>query len=202
MGEAGCGMVLFHRLRPLWSESDAPNREETTMSDDTLKSAAECVQTRTGLYDVENIIRREQGAKTLAESLPALLAERDAARADLAAVTARVHDAYLRQPDESKCQDEATGDQLLDRLRGIYTVPVNDGAGPLNGSMTFTRRFPTLPLNLEAAAEIVRLRADLAAAVERNVKLVDGIREFLEYMGDGDPMDAVPLARLRATLGD
>lgn len=50
---------------------------------------------------------------------------------------------------------------LVDRLRGIYHLPVNDGAGPLNGSMTFTREFPVPPIHKEAAAEIERLQAQL-----------------------------------------
>jgi hypothetical protein len=48
---------------------------------------------------------------------------------------------------------------IVNRLRGIYTVPVNDGAGPLNGSDTFTRTFPVAPIRKEAADEIERLRA-------------------------------------------
>lgn len=83
-------------------------------------------------------------------------------RLDLVLVErSRLHDAYLRDASESN-PHEPSGDGLLDRLRGVYTIPVNDGAGPLNGSMTFTRKFPTLPLNLEAATEIERLRALLA----------------------------------------
>jgi len=53
---------------------------------------------------------------------------------------------------------------LVDRLRGQYHLPVNDGAGPLNGSMTFSREFPTSPIHKEAADEIERLRAELDAA--------------------------------------
>jgi hypothetical protein len=47
--------------------------------------------------------------------------------------------------------------KLTDRLRGIYTIPVNDGAGLLNGKDTFTRTFPVPPINIEAAEEIERL---------------------------------------------
>lgn len=54
---------------------------------------------------------------------------------------------------------EPAGDSLIDRLRGIYTVPVNDGAGLLNGKSTFTKQFPVGGINHEAAAEILRLRA-------------------------------------------
>lgn len=48
---------------------------------------------------------------------------------------------------------------LVDRLRGQYHLPVNDGTGPLNGSMTFSREFPTPPIQKEAADEIEQLRA-------------------------------------------
>lgn len=52
---------------------------------------------------------------------------------------------------------------LVHRLRGIYTVPVADGAGPLNGSDTFTRRFEGLPpINEEAANAIEHLSEMLA----------------------------------------
>lgn len=93
------------------------------------------------------------------ELVGVLLDEIDRLRGELEAVRARVHEAYLRDARETN-PHEATGDSLLDRLRGIYTVPVNDGAGPLNGSMEFTRKFPPLPLNVEAAAEIDRLRTE------------------------------------------
>jgi len=53
---------------------------------------------------------------------------------------------------------------LVDRLRGNYHLPVNDGAGPLNGSMTFSRQFETPPIQKEAAAEIENLRAIQKAA--------------------------------------
>jgi hypothetical protein len=46
--------------------------------------------------------------------------------------------------------------KLVDRLRGIYTVPVNDGCGLLNGKDTFTNVFPVPPINHEAAEEIER----------------------------------------------
>lgn len=53
---------------------------------------------------------------------------------------------------------------LVDRLRGIYTVAVNDGAGPLLGKDTFTRVNDGFipPIQKEAADEIERLRAQIA----------------------------------------
>jgi hypothetical protein len=53
---------------------------------------------------------------------------------------------------------EPTGDELVDRLRGIYVIPVNDGAGPLDGKTTFTRYFATGDLCKRAANEIMALR--------------------------------------------
>lgn len=47
--------------------------------------------------------------------------------------------------------------RLTDRLRGIYTIPVNDGGGLLDGKDTFTNTFPVPPINIEAAEEIERL---------------------------------------------
>jgi len=40
---------------------------------------------------------------------------------------------------------------LVNRLRGIYTIPVDDGAGLLDGKPTFTRRFEVSPISSEAA---------------------------------------------------
>jgi hypothetical protein len=51
--------------------------------------------------------------------------------------------------------------RLVDRLRGQYHLPVNDGAGPLNGSMTFSREFPTPPIQKEAADIIEQMLAVL-----------------------------------------
>ena len=47
-------------------------------------------------------------------------------------------------------------------MRGIYTVPVNDGCGPLNGSMECTRTFDVPPIHKEAADAIERKDADIA----------------------------------------
>lgn len=55
---------------------------------------------------------------------------------------------------------------LVDRLRGIYTLAVNDGAGPLNGKDTYTESFPVPPIQKEAADEIERLRAIVAKAAD------------------------------------
>lgn len=47
---------------------------------------------------------------------------------------------------------------LINRLRGIYTIPIKDGAGPLNGKTQFTQKFEGLPpINEEAAKAIEHL---------------------------------------------
>ena len=74
---------------------------------------------------------------------------------------------------------------LVNRLRGIYTIPVDDGAGPLNGSDTFTREFTGLPaINEEAAKEIERLQSrvtELEAAIAEVFDVID------DKLGDTDP---------------
>ena len=58
---------------------------------------------------------------------------------------------------------------ICERLRGIYNIPVNDGAGPLNGSNIFTREFPDRPPIQIAAAdhieELRKIRDQLGAAL-------------------------------------
>ena len=64
---------------------------------------------------------------------------------------------------------------LVERLEGVYRVPITDGLGAVGGGEEpdnpneFVRRFPTVPIQLEAAstiralvAENERLREDIA----------------------------------------
>jgi hypothetical protein len=58
----------------------------------------------------------------------------------------------------SEPSEEQSYVALINRLRGIYTIPVNDGAGPLNGSDTFSRKFDGVPpINGYAADALYRL---------------------------------------------
>lgn len=50
---------------------------------------------------------------------------------------------------------------IVERLRGKVRVPVNDGAGLLDGKDFFERTFPTSKAAMEAADEIERLRQAL-----------------------------------------
>jgi hypothetical protein len=65
------------------------------------------------------------------------------------------------RPDTTTCL------RLIDRLRGIYTVPVNDGAGLLNGNDTFTPPEPffTPAIQKEAAERIEKLDAAYRDAI-------------------------------------
>ncbi|RVP13106.1 hypothetical protein CN085_19535 [Sinorhizobium meliloti] len=58
---------------------------------------------------------------------------------------------------------------LVERLRGIYRIPITDGLGPAGGEEPdnpneFVRTFPSPPIQIEAAAEIDRLRRELEEA--------------------------------------
>lgn len=53
---------------------------------------------------------------------------------------------------------------LIQRLRGVCTVPVDDGAGLLNGRDTFTRSFWTSPLMQQAANELEKLVKEVGHA--------------------------------------
>lgn len=79
--------------------------------------------------------------------------------------------------------DTANPATLLDRLRGIYRLPITDGLGAVGGSeepdnpREYVRRFQTAPIQHAAADEIERLRA------ERNTMLA-ALREGLEHLGN------------------
>ena len=49
--------------------------------------------------------------------------------------------------------------RLADRLQGNYVLPVNDGAGPLDGKMTFERQFQMDHIQITAGSMIDRLEA-------------------------------------------
>jgi hypothetical protein len=54
-----------------------------------------------------------------------------------------------------------TPNTLIERLRGLIRVPVNDGAGLLNDKDFFERQFPASKIALEAADRIEALEAAL-----------------------------------------
>ena len=104
-----------------------------------------------------------------------------AMKARIAELTQERDAAMIHMSDWSRVQPsshEATGNSLIDRLRGIYTVPINDGCGPLNGRMEATRRFPAMSIQLDAANRIAELEARVACVNEpfRDVDPDIGVR--------------------------
>jgi hypothetical protein len=69
---------------------------------------------------------------------------------------------------------------LVERLRGIVRVPVNDGAGLLDGKDFFERSFPTSNLAHEAADLITQLRAERDAAAREASTLRQVVYDMTE----------------------
>jgi hypothetical protein len=63
---------------------------------------------------------------------------------------------------------------LKERLRGIYRIPIKDGLGAVGGGEEpdnpneFVRRFPTTPIQEEAAARITELEDALRVLLVEN----------------------------------
>lgn len=86
---------------------------------------------------------------------------------------------------------------LVERLRGIYRVPITDGLGPAGGlepenPNEFVRQFETSPIQREAADEIERLRTGVK-------RLSDEEELCAETTGD-DPFSLVYLAAKLAAV--
>lgn len=78
---------------------------------------------------------------------------------------------------------------LVERLRGIYRLGVNDGAGLLNGSNEFVRKFETPPIHHEAADAIETLTTERDTALARIAGMEAGEAPDLDcydagYLGD------------------
>lgn len=87
---------------------------------------------------------------------------------------------------------------LVDRLRGIYTIPVNDGAGALNGKDTFTRTFKGLPpIQAKSADAIVELLEMLKRFADYGEQLWDdeNFRDGYKKISSGDLVDCRELLR-------
>jgi len=70
---------------------------------------------------------------------------------------------------------------LIERLRGLIRVPVNDGAGLLDGKDFFERQFPASKIALEAADRIEALENALREALAK----------CTEHYGDAERMARV-----------
>lgn len=78
---------------------------------------------------------------------------------------------------------------IVERLRGIYRIPITDGLGPVGGGEEpnnpheFVRKFETPRIQQEAADEIERLRRERDAAVKA---LEPFAEEAQQYEDSGD----------------
>jgi len=79
-----------------------------------------------------------------------------------------------------------TPNTLIERLRGLIRVPVNDGAGLLDGKDFFERQFPASKIALEAADRIEALEKALrevtpyVEAFRREEKRADDLARDLD----------------------
>ena len=70
---------------------------------------------------------------------------------------------------------------LCNRLRGIYNIPISDGAGPIDGKDIFTRKFDTPPINQEAAKAIEEIDNEFETACLMMICLVRRLDENNEW---------------------
>ena len=97
--------------------------------------------------------------------------------------------------------DKAT---LVNRLRGIYTIPVIDGAGLLNESNTFTQKFDGLPpINEEAAKRIVELESQQEGVIQALETLTNRLLDGDELsLADDDSLVLESWMDTRNAYGD
>jgi hypothetical protein len=75
-------------------------------------------------------------------------------------------------PTQLPTPDETMVDDICNKLRGIYRIPITDGLGPAGGEEPenpneFVRKFVVPPIQKRAADLIERLQSELAAANAR-----------------------------------
>lgn len=77
---------------------------------------------------------------------------------------------------------------LADRLMGNYILPVNDGAGPLDGKMTFERQFQMDPVQVIAGG-VLKLLAEGKPYTQFSIQfMIDQLLEQKDWAGLGlDP---------------
>lgn len=71
--------------------------------------------------------------------------------------------AMSTEPRTTRATRETTNENLADRLRGRYVLPVDDGAGLLNGSDVFEQTYEVGAISKRAADRIEELESELTA---------------------------------------
>lgn len=103
---------------------------------------------------------------------------------------------------------------IVERLNGIYRIPITDGLGVAGGEEPdnpneFVRTFEATPIQKEAAAEITALRAALASKDEEVKRLREAVLAFQDYgcpicQGDcssaNPPVSSCPMQLARTAL--
>jgi hypothetical protein len=78
--------------------------------------------------------------------------------------------------------------RLVDRLRGNYILPVNDGAGPLDGKMTFERQYKMDYVQIVASEFIKQLEEGKPYTQFAVQFMIDQLLEKKDWAGLGlDP---------------
>ena len=92
---------------------------------------------------------------------------------------------------EAACAPQMPADvaALVERLSGIYRVPITDGHGAVGGGEEpdnpneFVRQFPTVPIQLEAASALERLHALAQAQAARANAADEALRTISATLG-------------------
>ena len=174
------------------------------MTDERLKEISRAACARQAIQNQVASHRDERVSQCL-EHIGELLEEVIRLKAELAEVRAEIKTLEDANPfrNTKPSNHEPTGNDIIDRLRGIYRTPINDGAGPLNGKDYYERRFAVGKLSHQAADEIESLRASLAEARadSERINWLDngGLTAFVGYMackaGTDSFRDAIDEAR-------
>lgn len=84
---------------------------------------------------------------------------------------------------ETRVEEVRAHRNLINRLRGVYRIPITDGLGPAGGDepdnpTEFVSHFETPPIHHEAAAALSALLDALTSSEERVRELEGGLRHL------------------------
>lgn len=85
---------------------------------------------------------------------------------------------------------ELTTENLVERLRGRYMIPIDDGCGPIDGSDVFVQEYEVGPIQKMAANEIEQLRAANALLRTHLAEVQGRVVEWIPAGAKGAEMPA------------
>lgn len=160
-----------------------PRLNAIPMTDERLKEISRAACARQAIQNQVASHRDERVSQCL-EHIGELLEEVIRLKAELAEVRAEIKTLEDAHPfrNYKPSNHEATGNDIVDRLRGIYRTPINDGAGPLNGKDHYERRFAVGELSHHAADHIENLKRGLIEANKDTERLewIDANQEMFD----------------------